>query len=265
MTNINTHLTERKPVMIDATDAKQAWEAFRVENGFGPKAPILTAPENNLKLAKAGVKGIAVTYGLALAQSNTSGVANTCPFSTKACRRACVALNGNGRYNKVQEARSLKVKFLLANPSAFYTLLAAEIDAAVAKFGSAVEVRLNTFSDLRHEEIAPWLFADRPTVRFYDYTKDWGRNPPANYHLTLSASERTTEDDIALAVDSGRNVAVVFSTKRTGAMMSVWRGNRVVDGDASDARWHDGSGVVVGLRAKGLMTSDPYGMVRKVG
>jgi hypothetical protein len=250
--------------MGDASEAKQAWQTFRVENGFGPKAPILTPPENNIKLVKAGKTGIAITYGLALAQSNTSGVANTCPFSTKACRRACVALNGNGRYDSVGKARSLKVKFLLANPSAFYTLLAAEIDAAVAKFGSAVEVRLNTFSDLRHEEIAPWLFADRPTVRFYDYTKDWGRNPPANYHLTLSASERTTDDGIMLAVASGRNVAVVFSTKRTATLPTTFEGMTVVDGDASDARWHDGSGVVVGLRAKGLMTSDPYGMVRAV-
>jgi hypothetical protein len=185
MANINRTLIGLAPAKIDPDEARGRWDAFRVASGYAPGRPLLTQPDENMKLAKD-----MVTYGLSLAQANTSGMTNVCPFSTPGCRAACVAKNGNGSFKSTQDARILKVRFLLADPSAFVTLLAAEIDKAVAKHGDQLRVRLNTFSDIRWEDVAPWLFTERPHVNFYDYTKDWTRNPPANYRLTLSVSER---------------------------------------------------------------------------
>jgi hypothetical protein len=259
MPNINHTLIDAHPSMIDPSEAKRRWRAFRVAEGWGPRGSLLTPPGANLKLDK---DHAVVSYGLSLAQSTTSGLANLCPFSTPECRNGCVAKNGNGAYNKTQRARALKVAFLLADPSAFLTLVAVEVDAAHAKYGDRLRVRFNTFSDIRWEEVAPWLFADRPHIRFYDYTKDHDRIPPANYVLTLSASERTDDSFVRLAVESGQNVAVVFATKRTQALPRSWMGLDVIDGDKTDNRADDPARVVVGLRAKGRMRSTTGGMVR---
>ena len=266
-----------QPVRIDVRVARQEWRDFRVANGWGPNAPLLTPPKANHKF---DLDGSVFTYGLALAQSNTAGKVlaldhiakdgrprftiisvNVCPFSTPACREGCVAKNGNGAYKGVQSARALKVKFLLANPNAFLTLLAHEIDKAYKKHGDRLRVRLNTFSDIRWEEVAPWLL-DRP-VSFYDYTKDWERRTPTNYRLIRSVSEQTPDAKAACIVAStGTNIAVVFSTKKKQALPERWHGIRVIDGDKSDNRFDDPSGVVVGLRAKGRMRKDTRGMVR---
>lgn len=237
-------------VRIDSKEARQAWAEFRAAEGWKSYRPLLTAPDENLKLGKSQT---VATYGLALAQSTLSGH-NTCSYSTASCRAGCVGGNGNGRFDSVVRARSTKVRFLLANPSAFCTLLADEIDAASAKHGGRIAVRLNTFSDLPWEVFAPWIFESG--VHFYDYTKNWSRGSfvPANYHLTFSASERTSDAVIAEKVAAGHNVAVVFDVRRSGPLPNVWNGMRVVDGDKSDARSEDPRGVVVGLRAKGSIS-----------
>ena len=276
--NINSILRDANISLVDWREARHVWRAYRVANGWAPIAPLLTSPPKpgaskspNLKLAKD--KSV-VTVGLALAQANTVGRVtlpdgsvmslNTCPFSTPACRHGCVSQNGNGRYDRVQEARKLKTRFLMEHPSEFVSLLAHEIDVFRARYGRKLRVRLNTFSDVRWEEVAPWLLRSggRRFVRFYDYTKDWHRNAPANYCLCLSASERTRDTAVAAAVASGRNVAVVFSTARTAPLPAFWEGLAVVDGDESDNRADDPRGVVVGLRAKGRMRGDTRGMVR---
>lgn len=285
MANINTILREANITLIDWREARNRWRAYRVANGWAPIAPLLTPPPSagkasNIKLAKD--KSV-VTYGLALAQANTVGLVKvklpdgsflitritTCPFSTPACRAGCVSQNGNGRYDQVQRARQLKTRFLLEDPDAFCSLLAHELDVAQSKYGAKLRVRLNTFSDIRWEDVVPWLLASdqavslRGEIGFYDYTKDWQRDPPANYRLTLSASERTSDKRMRDAVSSGRTVAVVFDTARTAELPATWHGLTVIDGDKSDNRADDASGVVVGLRAKGKMRGDHRGMVRK--
>jgi hypothetical protein len=259
MANINRTLRDAQIARIDPGEARGRWDRFREANGYRPGRPLLTQPSENMKLAKD-----MVTSGLSLAQANTSGVANVCPFSTAGCRAACVAKNGNGRYASVADARALRTRFLMADPSAFLTLLAAEIDAAGVKHGAALRVRLNTFSDIRWEEIAPWLLSGaRAKVKFYDYTKDWARIPPANYRLTLSVSERTTDTMATARVSRGANVAVVFTTRRTDPLPAEWHGIAVFDGDKTDNRADDPTAVVVGLRAKGSMRQDTTGMVRE--
>ena len=277
MANINSILRDANITLVDWREAREVWRAYRVANGWGPDAPLLTPPPSkgkaaNIKLAKD--KSV-VTVGLALAQANTVGrvtlpdgsvmFLNTCPFSTPACRHGCVSQNGNGRYDSVQEARKLKTRFLIEHPNEFVSLLAHEIDVYRVKYGRKLRVRLNTFSDVRWEEVALWLLLSggRRYVRFYDYTKDWHRNAPANYRLCLSASERTRDGAIAAATASGRNVAVVFDTARGKPLPVFWHGIEVVDGDESDNRFDDRRGVVVGLRAKGRMRGDTRGMVRR--
>jgi hypothetical protein len=251
------HLQSVDVNQSDPKEAKAKWAMFRTLNGRKTYQPLLTPPTANMKLGKAGL-----LYGLSLAQARTSGVANTCVLSTRGCRRGCVAQNGNGRYPSAQRGRELKVRFLLGDPSAFVTLVASEVDAAYKKYGDELGVRLNTFSDLPWETIAPWFFEERAHMRFYDYTKDWTREPPANYHLTYSVSEITTDESIDKSLADGRSIAVVFDTKKKDALPSTFRGFPVVDGDKSDVRDRDPHNVVVGLRAKGMIRTDPFGMVR---
>ena len=79
---------------------------------------------------------------------------------------------------------------------------------------------------------------------------------PANYHLTFSASERTT--DLVAAAGHYGTVAVVFSTRRGAPLPATWDGLAVSDGDVSDSRWKDSAGII-GLRAKGLARGDDAG------
>jgi hypothetical protein len=280
MANINRILSDAHITLEDWRESKRCWEAFRVANGWGPRAPILSWDNSKFK------KDVRViTCGVSLAQANTVGLVtvrvwsttpaplwfgartyrlvamhiNVCPFSTPACRAGCVSQNGNGRYDKVQQARQLKTRFLLEHPDEFCSLLAHELDVAYRKYGDRLRVRLNTFSDIRWEEVAPWLL--RSDVIFYDYTKDWSRVAPANYRLTLSASERTSDRRVLAAVNAGRSVAVVFDTPRTRPLPAEWHGLVVIDGDASDDRYGD-IGAIVGLRAKGKLRGDRRGMVR---
>jgi hypothetical protein len=69
----------------------------------------------------------------------------------------------------------------------------------------------------------------------------------------------------------GRNVAVVFSTKRGEPLPQSWQGFTVVDGDLSDLRFLDVPpasppgilpfGIIIGLRAKGRAKTRTSGFV----
>lgn len=254
-------LTSTLPRLILLTmtgpDARRAYLEFRRANGRLSAPPLLTAPDGNAKLGKADVP----TYGLSLAPASASGH-NVCPKSTPECRRGCVSFAGRGMLRGVAAGRAIKTQFFAENPAAFVALLADEIRAAVARHDGPIAVRLNTFSDIPWHTLIPWLFEMFPDVTFYDYTKVWTRadeNLPANWHLTYSASERTSDAEIAAYVAAGRNVAVVFK----GKTLPAAHGNvAVVDGNVTDARWLDPVGVVVGLNAKGRMRKGDWKMAR---
>ena len=55
----------------------------------------------------------------------------------------------------------------------------------------------------------------------------------------------------------GINVAVVFRS----VLPKTWKGFEVIDGDKTDTRFLDKSGVVVGLTAKGKGKKDKTGFV----
>ena len=89
----------------------------------------------------------------------------------------------------------------------------------------------------------------RLDVQFYEYTKvlNYLDHDHKNLHVTFSDSGRNNAD-IAAAIRSGHNVAVVFKDK----LPKKYLNKRVINGDLHDLRFKDPSGVVVGLVAKGL-------------
>jgi hypothetical protein len=68
----------------------------------------------------------------------------------------------------------------------------------------------------------------------------------------------------AALLKEGKNVAVVFSTKKGENLPETWKGYNVVDGDKDDLRFLDPSNSIVGLRSKGKAKNDKTGFVIQV-
>lgn len=245
--------------------AKFVWAKFRSKFGF--KIPdnvnsliFGTIPTANKKYDKSKE----LIYGLSLAQSNLSGI-NVCHWSSPECRANCVGYNGNNGFPSIMRAKIAKTNFIFDHPEEAGIVLADFWERANEKVESdEVGGRLNTFSDLNWIEVAPWIFTRFPSISFYDYTKEFSRTSPfSNYHLTYSASEKTTDDEIIDFVSQGKNVAVVFSPWGKKPLPPEYLGFPVIDGDKDDVRWKDPKGVIVGLRRKGSMRADSP-MVRTV-
>jgi len=130
-----------------------------------------------------------------------------------------------------------------------------------SKLGKQLAVRLNGTSDIAWENVTGsdghTLMESFPAVQFYDYTKLPSRKVPSNYHLTVSYSAANSKyADKVIASD--KNAAVVF---RTPSLPATFRGRPVINGDTTDLRFLDVSGVVVGLYAKGKAKNDRTGFV----
>jgi hypothetical protein len=164
----------------------------------------------------------------------------------------------------VQAARIRKTEAFRDNRAGFVDQLAADIADGVrkaSKLGKQLAVRLNGTSDIawenQHGSGGKTLMERFPTVQFYDYTKLPGRKVPLNYHLTVSYSAANAKyADKVIASD--KNAAVVF---RTPTLPATFRGRQVINGDTTDLRFLDVSGVVVGLYAKGKAKNDRTGFV----
>lgn len=264
--SLTRHLEAMGPIDPAAMDVKEARARLRryyVEReGYSALPALLTPPSAQPKLRKS----VKSAYGLTLAPADMSGW-ESCLWRTPACTAACVlATGGRSVMAPIRRARSAKTRALGAEPQAFVTLLAHEIDAAVRRHG-AIDLRLNVASDLRWERIAPAIL-DRPGVRAYDYTKaPVGQREPGTvggegYALTFSVSERPQSVKEALRwLESGGNAAVVFERMTRsdwdGILPTDWEGFKVIDGDMTDSRRDDEPGTVVGLRAKGSAIGAP--------
>lgn len=251
-------------------DARRAWLDWRLENGFKSYATLLTHPSDQMKLDKSSVYSV----GLTLQHADVSGI-ETCSWRTDSCTATCVLDNGNGRYDGVQKARNVKTQFLAFDPVSFVVLLIDELNAVATVHGSVL-CRLNVNSDVSWYRWIPSLFTRAAQtvlgdVSFYDYTK----NPAVlrtdglvadNYRLCYSLSERDRSlAKVSRFVQAGGTVAVVTVRKKSDVPVGVFRGLRVVDGDATDDRFHE-SGVWVDLSAKGKARALPVGgFVRNIG
>ena len=213
------------------------------------------------------VKGDAFGWRTAilyLAPVTVAGLGNVCPFASEGCKLGCLYSAGRGAFSNVQKARIRKTRLFFEAFDTFKEQLLQDIQRfqeGCEKEGTQACVRLNGTSDIAWERLGiPQSFH---SLQFYDYTKSPLRALqfakgalPSNYHLTFSRSE-TNQDSAIEILRAGGNAAFVFS----GALPFIHAGFRVVDGDESDLRFRDPSGVVVGLQAKGKAKKDATGFV----
>ena len=251
--NYDTKKTER-----NVRGAKLVFAQVRSDYGFKSAGTLLSTSISKLQ------KNKQATAGLSFPPALSSGLANLCAFSDS-CAETCVAFSGNGGFTQTQQSRKAKLEFALKFPEAFAVLLTHEIAQMQKKYaGHKIAIRLNTYSDIRWERVAPQLFTQFPRVKFYDYTKHTMRSRPAetmpkNYSLTYSVSEKTTAHEIRVAKEAGRNLAVVVAI-RSGKtpqgyrkIPKTWGGMPTTDGDIRDDRHNDKKGTVVILRRKHTM------------
>jgi hypothetical protein len=238
-----------------------------------------------------------ITGVLYLAPFDLSGF-QVCPMADIAgCVAGCLNTAGRGgmarkdapiiahnvRENSVQLARIRKTRDFMNNRESFMQSVCNEIArkqraikraAKKAKKRAAkLVIRLNGTSDIRWENVrffwngkTDTIFGHFPDLQFYDYTKVANRRIShiSNYHLTFSYSGTTAfEPFVNRAVENygtDCNIAVSF----IGGMPATFLGRDVINGDESDLRFLDRSGVVVGLRAKGRAKKDNSGFSVKV-
>ena len=171
----------------------------------------------------------------------------------------------------VIEGRMRKTRLFFESATRFVDMLAADIETLIrhaGRKGLIPCVRLNGTSDIPWERMrgtdGRTLMERFPAVQFYDYTKRPNRDSRwPNYHLTFSLSE-CNDAQAMVELQRGRNVAVVFDTRKGEPLPSTWHGFQVVDGDLSDLRFLDKGerALVIGLRAKGKAKRDTLGFVQ---
>lgn len=222
---------------------------------------------------------------------------NLCPRATDECIRSCLVKTGQNdevkNFNKL-----LQTYALMRHPQHFLYLLDRALRDVAGRSTFSVEepilgpdgqpimmrndkvkvkrepftpdrkfVRLNVFSDIAWERMAPWLF-DKRGLGFYDYTKvedrivSMNEDPafPKNYDLTFSYSGKNTAACLDFLVRGYAKVAVVLLHPKS-LWKDLWKRGQnylaiggqefpVVDGDRHDFRPYDEPGRWVALRWK---------------
>lgn len=231
---------------------------------------------DNAKASKAAEFGYlnAIHY---MAPADLSGW-NLCPKASNGCKALCLGwtsghagmVKADDQINAVRQSRIDKATRFMTDRQAYLADVIKAIDAVkrqAKRYNLIPCVRLNGSTDIAWEGIrladyeGMTIFELFPNVQFVDYTKNKRRalnhaagKLPKNYHLTFSRSE-TNEDDCETVLAHGGNVAVVFGK----ALPTLWKGAKVLDGDAHDLRHLDFKadpaagdlGYVIGLLPKG--------------
>lgn len=237
----------------------------------------LGATESNPKLVKGEKLGVS-SKPHNLSPASESGW-NMCAQASGGCIAACLHTAGNPVYLKGKlNARLQRTRAFMTMRKAYVALIAFELEALELKakrLNMTPAWRPNTTSDYPIHTVAltvngkpeKSLIHAFPDIEAYDYTKitkkalQWASGLlPSNYHITFSKSE-SNDLDVAKVIKAGGNVAVVFDTN---ALPNTWQGVKVINGDESDVRFFDESGVIVGLKAKGQAKTDQSGFVVQV-
>lgn len=225
------------------------------------------AVEQDAKTRKGSKNGY-LTGVMYLAPSDVSSI-NTCPAASAGCKAACLFTAGRGVMYPVFRQRIVKTLAFYFDRPRFIETVKKSIKSVVTKAknkGMTPVIRLNGTSDIMWDKITDIMQVYSDT-QFYDYTKIWQRftlDRPSNYHLTFSFSE-SNADQVQKVLTLGGNVATVFRND----LPSEFLGYKVIDGDATDLRFLDGSGdngqgLIVGLKAKGKAKNDASGFVKDV-
>jgi len=241
--------------------ARRIHRDYRRKHGYtGARSNVLTAPASQPKTGKNDLPTytLMLTPERGLPEEFRPGhrALNLCPSATPACAAGCLSAAGRGRFDKVQHARATLTGFMFAHPHSFGIELGRSIAKALSIESGAIALRLNCLTDIRWELIMPTGMRSLQAhgVTLYDYTafNPRLRGSLPGYHLTFSAKEPERTDDgyLGALLASGRNVAMPFNTGKHRALPETWNGFPVIDGDLSDYRPDDPSGVVVGLRWK---------------
>ena len=227
---------------------------------------LLEKAETNPKINK--VKS-ALVRSLSLAPAKSAGLLNMCEYA-KTCILPCLFHQGRGKLPGTVAARVARTALYQLRPDIFFPLLYRNLEslqAAADKAGMQGGARLNLFSDVDWLQVVSRF----PRLMFWDYTKDRARMDRVgvdgwmapNYHYTFSY-DGTQESERAARryLENGQTVAVTFynedgkcnahAAKQILPRSYALDGKRfqVIDGDPTDWRIGDPSGVIVGLRLK---------------
>lgn len=209
-----------------------------------------------------------------------------CHGASVECRATCLVFSGsNVKQSYNTEVKQAAAAALIRYPNEFLRVLHESIRVFREKAeeaGSQPYVRLNVYSDVPWERVAPWLFTEfagskyRDQTHFaYDYSKLPGRKTPENYDLTFSFSG-SNWPFVVSELRRGRRAAVVFFMPDSPEMRRIgkgelsdeqyakvkaairrqyyagqkWYGLPVVDGDLDDVRPRDPGQCWVGLTWK---------------
>ena len=229
-------------------------------------------PERLLNFANAktikGEKKEIRTGVLYLAPASLSG-RNVCPMAKLAsCIDGCLNTAGRGQMQSVQIYRIRKTLFWFDHADAFKALLASEARKLItycAKRDLTPAIRPNGTSDIRWENHIWSLMVatSKQGVKWYDYTKIANRIIPDTsvYDLTFSYSGANPRylKQVETARQLGYRIAVVFRTRES--IPAEFLGMPCIDGDDTDLRFLEPSGVIVALYAKGSAKTDRSGFV----
>lgn len=226
----------------------------------------LFAIGNNAKTIKSDMSGQYLTAIMYLAPADSVTGINVCPMAKLAgCIAGCLHHAGRAKiFPAIHAARIRKTEFLRDDPIGFVDQMKSDIRLAqkkAKKLGVKLAVRPNGTSDIAWENMRGsnglTLMEEFHDVQFYDYTKLPNRKTPSNYHLTVSYSG-ANQAYAEKVQKTKHNIAVVFRDKNFPAK---YLGRKVTNGDQTDLRFLDESGVVVGLYAKGEAKHDKSGFV----
>ena len=233
----------------------------------------LGATESNPKLAKGAKLGV-LSKPHNLAPGKESGKWNLCSSASPGCLIACLNTAGNPIYLRAKlSARIQRTHAFMTMRKAYIALIAFELESLERKAKALNMVpawRPNTTSDYPFHTVAltvnnkpvKSLIHAFPNIQAYDYTKITKKALqhahgllPSNYHITFSKSESNWADCLKV-LQHGGNVAAVFDK-----LPDSYMGYKVINGDESDVRFYDESGVIVGLVQKGEAKTDESGFV----
>lgn len=238
--------------------------------GHTYKKPTTLFGTQNAKTKKGEKLGY-TTYILYMSPEKQNSMGkNICPKATAGCKAACLFTAGRGKFSNVIKGRLNKTEYFLRDRQSFMEQVVSEITKGIKKHGAdKMCVRLNGTSDIPYENIPVGDFKNImemfPNVQFYDYTKQFTRltkQLPANYHLTFSRAEtEANQKEAQQAIDLGFNVAAVFKVKDETELPETFMNAKVINGDEHDLTFLHGSGIIVGLKAKGEAKKDTTGFV----